>query len=202
MEEVFISYARTDIAFTRRLHDALEERGRQAWVDWEGIPPIDQWLAKIRSAIDEADAFVFVISPDSVASEVCGIELEHAIRQHKRLIPVVYREVEASTVRPELAELNYIFARDVDAFDTACERLITALDTDLKWVQAHTRRLVRAAEWDRAQRDASYTLRGRDLDDFEEWLAQSPDKEPKPTARLCRKFVFEAICAMVSPSDL
>ena len=52
----------------------------------------------------------------------------------------------------------------------------------LVWVQAHTRLLVRTAEWDREDRHASYTLRGRDLDYFEEWLAKSPDKEPKPTA--------------------
>jgi WD40 repeat protein len=183
MEKVFISYARKDSAFVRRLHEALEARGREVWVDWEGIPPVDQWLARIRSAIDEADALVFVISPDSVASEVCGIELDHAVRQHKRLIPVVYREVEAGAVRHELAELNYIFARDDDSFDIACETLIVAIETDLEWVRAHTRLLVRAAEWDREGRDASYTLRGRDLDYFEDWLARSPDREPRATAQ-------------------
>jgi hypothetical protein len=79
---------------------------------------------------------VFVISPDSVASEVCGIELDHAVRQHKRLIPAVCREVEAGAVRHELAELNYIFARDGDSFDTACEPLIVAIETDLEWAGA------------------------------------------------------------------
>ena len=182
MGTVFISYARKDSAFVRRLHDALEARGREAWVDWEGIPPTEKWLAKIRSAIEEADAFLFVISPEAVASEVCGIELDYAIKQHKRLIPVVYREPEPGQVRRELSEINYIFARDTDSFDTACETLITALDTDLDWTRAHTRLLVRSIEWDRESRDASYTLRGRDLDEFEEWLAKSPDKEPKPTS--------------------
>lgn len=180
--ELFISYAREDSEFVRRLYDALKEHGREAWVDWEGIPPTDKWLDTIRSAIDEADAFLFVISPDSVASDVCEIELDHAIKQHKHLLVVIYREVEADTVRRELSEINYIFSRDSDSFDIACEQIITALDTDLEWIRAHTRLLVRATEWDREGRDASYTLRGHDLDEFEAWLARSPDKEPKPTA--------------------
>ena len=87
MGKVFISYSRKDNTFVRRLYDALRERGRKVWVDWEGIPPTDKWLVKIHSAIDEADAFLFVISPDSVSSDVCDIELNHAIKQHKRLVP-------------------------------------------------------------------------------------------------------------------
>ena len=116
---IFISYAREDIAFVHRFHDALEDRGRKSWVDWEGIPPSDKWLARIRAAIDEADDFVFVISPDSVTSEVSGVEVDHANKQHKRLIPAMHREVEEGTVRRELAELNYIFAREEDPFDSA-----------------------------------------------------------------------------------
>ena len=182
MDKPFISYAREDADFVRRLQEALEERGRGAWVDWKEIPPVDKWLAKIRASIDEADAFVFVISPDSAVSEVCGQELDHAIERHKRLIPLVYREAEASAIRRELSELNFIFAREGDSFELACDRLISALDTDLAWVRSHTRLLVRAVEWDREGRDASFTLRGRDLAFFEEWLAKSPGKKPKPTA--------------------
>ena len=181
MHQPFISYAREDIDFVRRLHDALAERGRSAWVDWKEIPPVDKWLAKIRAAIDAADAFVFVISPDSVVSTVCGQELDHAIAGHKRLIPIVCREANASAIRPELSELNYIFARDFDSFASACEQLIGGLDTDLEWVRSHTRLLVRAAEWDREGRDTSFTLRGRDLTFFEGWLARSPEKKPEPT---------------------
>jgi len=182
MSDLFISYAREDTAFVRCLYDALKERGREAWVDWEGIPPIDKWLDSICSSIERADAFLFVISPDSVESEVCKIEFDQALKQHKRLIPVMHREVGAQTIRPELSEINWIFARAEDSFDEACETILKALDTDLEWVKAHTRLLVRASEWDRAHRDSSYTLRGRDLNDFEEWLAKSLDKDPKPIA--------------------
>ena len=41
MQDVFISYARKDKEFVRRLHAALIEAGRDSWVNWEDIPPDD-----------------------------------------------------------------------------------------------------------------------------------------------------------------
>jgi len=181
VDHVFLSYSRKDTDFVQRLHEALEARGRETWADWEGIPPSDEWMARIHAAIDEAEALVFVISPDSLASEVCGQELDYAIAGHKRIIPVVCREPEGS-VREELAKLNWIFARPDDPFEEAQETLLQAVDTDLDWVKAHTRLNVRAREWDRLGREASYTLRGKDLTEFEEWAVKASDKEPKPTA--------------------
>lgn len=84
MDHVFISYARTDIAFVRKLNAALEAAGHETRVDWEGIEPSANWTAKIEGAIDAAKAVVFVISPKSCASTVCGQELDHAIHRNKR----------------------------------------------------------------------------------------------------------------------
>ena len=65
MADVFISYSRNDRDFVHRLHDALTKSNRDTWVDWEGIYPTEEWMDKVRSAIDSAQAFVFLISPDS-----------------------------------------------------------------------------------------------------------------------------------------
>jgi len=181
MADVFISYSRKDQDFVRRLHEALAGQGRDTWVDWEGIPPTAEWMKEIHDAIEAADTFVFVISPDSAASETCKLEVEHAAEQHKRLVPVVYRDVPANVVPEALAKLNWIFFREQDDFNQSFQSLLKALDTDLDWVHDHTRLLVRAAEWDREKRDSSYTLRGRDLKEAEAWLSVSPDKEPTPT---------------------
>lgn len=181
MTDVFISYSRKDADFVRRLHATLEDRGHDGWVDWDDIPPSDIWMERIHAAIDQAQAIVFVISPDSVASPVCAQELDYAISRNKRLIPVFHRDPEAP-VQDDLSRINYVFARTEDPFDTAVDTLIQALTTDLDWVRAHTRLLVRATEWDKAGREASLTLRGQDLTEAENWAAQAPDKDPKPTA--------------------
>ena len=181
MGHFFISYAREDGDFVRRLHDALTGEGRETWVDWEGIPPSDKWMARIEGAIDEADAVLFVLTPDSAASQVCQQELDCAVDHNKRLIPILRREVD-EPVRKELAELNWIFMRDSDPFEVGLSTLIEAADTDLEWVRTHTRLLVRAVEWDRMGREPSLTLRGKDLGAFEDWAAAGQSKEPRPTA--------------------
>ena len=68
MADVFVSYSRRDGAFVSQLHEALRARGKQVWVDVEGIRDAEVFPAAIRSAIESSDAFAFVISPDSVES--------------------------------------------------------------------------------------------------------------------------------------
>jgi WD40 repeat protein len=182
-QEVFISYSRKDKEFVRRLDEELKRRDREAWVDWEGIPPGDTWEKTIYGAIEATHTFIFVLTPDSIASEVCGREIAHAAANNKRLVPIVHRDVAADLVPKSLGELNWIFFRDSDDFEEATGKLISALDTDLKWVRAHTRLLTRAIEWDANGRNNSFVLRGEDLRAAERWLAEAgAQKERQPTA--------------------
>jgi len=182
--DVFISYSRKDREFVKRLDAALQARGRKAWVDWEGIRPAERFMQAIFPAIEGTDTFVFVISPDSVTSDVCGKELAHAAAHNKRMVPIFAREVDAKTVPEPLAELNWVFfCRENDDFDVGTDTLISALDTDLDWVHAHTRLLTRAIEWQAKGKSNSFVLRGEDLRAAEQWLAQAgSDKERQPTA--------------------
>ena len=191
MTDVFISYARKDQPFVRTLCAALEARQRDAWVDWEGIAPTAAWLSEIKAAIDAADTFVFVISPESLASEVCALELDHAVQHNKRLVPLVRREAEGRPVPAALARLNWIFMREQDELDAAVDTLVQALDTDLDHVKLHTRYLQRALQWQARDFDNSDALRGRDLVDAESWLAQSGGKAPQPTS-LHNRYVIDS----------
>src|SRR5215472_14575702 len=67
-QEVFISYSRKDKEFVRRLDEALKRRDREAWADWEAIPPGDTWEKTIYVAIESTHTFIFVLTPDSIAS--------------------------------------------------------------------------------------------------------------------------------------
>lgn len=183
MPDLFISYSRKDKDFVRRLDESLRSRGREAWVDWEDIRPTEDFMQAIYGAIEGVDTFVFVLTPDSVASVVCGREIAHAVAHNKRMVPVVARDVNADTVPEALAKLNWIFCRDCDDIEKATDTLITAFDTDLDWVHAHTRLLTRAIEWEAKGKSNSFVLRGEDLRAAEHWLAQAaPDKERQPTA--------------------
>ncbi|MEL6526056.1 MAG: toll/interleukin-1 receptor domain-containing protein, partial [Chloroflexota bacterium] len=89
MSDVFISYSRRDSAFTQKLHDRLAQNEADVWVDWEDIPATADWWAEIKAAIEAADAFAFLITPNSIRSEVCRDEIEHAVDNNKRFIPLL-----------------------------------------------------------------------------------------------------------------
>jgi WD40 repeat protein len=176
---VFVSYSRRNKPFVQTLVQALQKRGREVWVDWDSIPSGADWWEEIKLGIEVADTMIFVLSPESVASEVCGRELEHALQHQKRLMPVVCKEVDPALVHPELGKINWIFLRDADNFEVGFRSLIAALDADLPYVRTHTRLLVRATEWNARDKDRSLLLRGSDIQEARRWLAESEHKEPQ-----------------------
>lgn len=180
MADAFISYSRIDKTFVEQLHDALEARGKDAWVDWQRIPISAEWEREVYTAIDAAHALVFVITEDSVRSEWCQRELAHATASHKRLIPVVRRHAPDAAVPDALRRLNWLFIREHDDFEAGCAQLVQALDADLEHARTHTRLLTRALEW-QSQRDPSLLLTGDDLARAEAWLPGATGKDPYPT---------------------
>ena len=138
MSDIFISYSRKDKDFVIGLHKTLEAKKREDWVDLEDIPPTAEWRVKIKQGIEGARAFVFVLSPDSMTSPECLKEIDYAAASHKRLIPVVCREVDSRAVPEPLSRLHWIFIREQDDFVKGIDTLLTAVDTDLEWVDAHT----------------------------------------------------------------
>lgn len=189
MPDAFISYSRKNIAFARLLIQALEENEIQAWIDWQDIPPSADWLAEVYQAIEGSDTFIFIISEHSVISEVCGLEIAHAIKNNKRLIPIVVNEVETSKVPAPLDSLQWIFFKQQDQFSTAIQDLLQAIQIDQDWVKKHTRLQNRALEWDRRQRSYPPLLRGQDLSQAEAWISQASGKDPSPTS-LQTEFIF------------
>ena len=186
----FISYSRKDEPFVRRLFEMLKARGRDAWVDWEDILPSAAWMREIRAGIDAAPAVIFVLSPDAIVSPVCKQEIDYALAQNKRLIPVVCRAVKADDVAEAVRELNWMQWAEPDAIEQHADDLLAALDTDLEWVRAHARLLVCAREWETDRADSSRLLRGSELKDYEQRLASiSASQSPQPT-RLQRQFVL------------
>src|SRR5574339_925485 len=93
MAKLFVSYSRKDSIAARKLIEAFKSMGQEVWVDWEAIPPAVDWLEQIFRGIEEADEFIFMISPDSIASEVCKVEVGRAVLNNKRIIPIVLRDV-------------------------------------------------------------------------------------------------------------
>lgn len=191
MARVFVSYSRKNIDFAKLLIGSLQEREMDFWVDWEGIPPTVDWMKEIEKGIEEADCFLAIVSTEWISSKVCREELEIAVRNGKRLIPVVPYEIVWKDVPPALAHLNFIFFRESAEFDQQLQKLLTALETDYDWLQVHRRLQVKSLEWERGNKDNGFLLRGRDLEAAEQQISINATKNPNPTD-LQREYVLKS----------
>lgn len=180
----FISYSRRDSDFVKGLVETLAQAHRNVWVDFDDIAPTADWWKAIRTGIETADSFIFVISPDSVRSEVCQNEIQHAVDNNKRFVPILYRDLieepDKKALHPVISSHNWIFFRDGDDYTAATTKLLNALETDLEHVSEHTRLLVRALEWENKDRNHSLLLNGSEIEHAEAWLALAVSKKPEP----------------------
>ncbi len=182
MSDVFVSYSRRDSQFVGKLAQSIEDRGKQVWLDTEGIADAEVFPQAIRSAIEQSDAFLFVITPAAVESSYCEHEIDYARELGKRIVPVLRVAVPDAELPAEIRDRNWIPFTDQDNYEPSVERLVRALDRDLEHTKEHTRWLVKAIEWDSEGRDKSFLLRGSELKAAEGWLAASPeDADPAPT---------------------
>ena len=185
MSDVFISYSRKDSEFARRLYEAFKAKNKEVWVDFEDIPLSADWWQEIQAGIDAAETFIFILTPDSVRSDICRNEIEHAVQANKRIVPILHREIEEDTdqekIHSKISAHNWIFFRGDDDFDDGFNKLIDAVETDLDHNRTHTRLLVRAKEWSDNHQNKSYLLRDVDLHQAVTWLTEGVTKSPSPT---------------------
>lgn len=210
MTDVFISYARNDSDSVRVIYDALLAQKRSVWIDWHDIPLTAEWWKEITDGIEKSDNFVSMITPSSLASPVCNLEIDCARALNKRVIAILLMETDEKSAHVELvhrelnafqqellagrdllsiardnwkvlAGLNWINFVSVAPFEQKFKDLIDALDTDIAYVHEHTRLLTRANEWYKRGKPATALLRGDELRQAEAWLANSGRKRPYPT---------------------
>ncbi|NET55941.1 MAG: TIR domain-containing protein [Symploca sp. SIO2E6] len=124
MNETFISYSHRDSKFVRRIVNALNDAGINTWFEMEDIRPTTQWKQEILLGVQTCHNFVFIISPDSIASSYCEMELNYALLHNKRLIPVLYKHAEG--IPSALQEPSWIFFHN---FSQGMEDLLLVIES-------------------------------------------------------------------------
>lgn len=171
--EVFISAARDDVDFIRRMTASLASSG---WTPTFEPSEDHDSAAWVQAALVSADAVVFVITPASIASNSCTKELLEAERVCKRVVPVLRRDVDPAYLPQEFKERNLLRAREQDDFDAAMRALVELLNEDEKWTRMHTELLVDANKWNSAGRASRRLLPPAALRQAEAWLAQAGER--------------------------
>ncbi|MEL7481750.1 MAG: toll/interleukin-1 receptor domain-containing protein, partial [Pseudomonadota bacterium] len=174
---VFVSYSRTDLGHAGEIAAGLRFAGFSVLIDEESIERGEAWKAKLEQLIVSADVIVFMVSPQFVKSEMCAWELDRAIENGKRLVPVLLEET--TGVPGELASLNYVRFDEGRSFIAGLETLSRTLKVDLSWIHDHTRLQQRALDWKAAGAEENRLLIGVDVADALNWLeAASSDLPP------------------------
>lgn len=209
--DAFISYSTQDSDFVTALRLALEISGRQVWQDVKELELSAEWWEQIRAGILASDNFLFVVSPSSMSSPVCHLELEYARELNKRLIIVRHQNAQKdqSTLamvdrilkQPylkimtggrdmlRLADQNWdsveaeqnISIRNKDELSSQVPYLVSAFDKDLLYIRQGNILLGRAKEWLDSNNNPSFLLVGSALYAAEEW--KDSGKQPEPTPK-------------------
>jgi Leucine-rich repeat (LRR) protein len=202
--DVFISYSRKDADFARKLNRHLQEAGKTTWFDQESISEGVDFDAEILKGISIAHNFLFIISPDSLASKFCDIEIRHAAVNGKRFIPVLYRESEnapqiINDISPEYAKIHWTKFDDRSKFEDRLIVLIQAIDRDYAHVQAHTKWQQWATEWFENGKNNDFLLNSSAYESAQKWLTEA-DAEQKnpPVTDLQRDFIARSEKAILA----
>jgi hypothetical protein len=118
---VFISYAREDSDYTRRLYAALRRGGVDVFFDIV-LGPGDEWVKRLHDSIEGCFAMVVLMTPESAESRFVTREIRLAQETRRPILPVLVRRSQNLL----LMDLQQIEARDNDpapALLAALERM-------------------------------------------------------------------------------
>lgn len=120
--KVFVSYARRDARIVHPLAERLKRRGVPIWIDAFDIEVGTPWDIAIEQALREATHVLVVLSRASVISQNVLNEVDYAVENRKRIIPIRINEC---TVPFQLRRIQYFdFSQDYDA---AIQQLLLVL---------------------------------------------------------------------------
>ncbi|MBX2862494.1 MAG: TIR domain-containing protein [Leptolyngbyaceae cyanobacterium MAG.088] len=183
--DVFISYSSADADIARKINSALQSQGKTTWFDQESIAAGSvNFQREIYHGIEVSDNFLFILSPRSVNSPYCKLEVDHGARFNKRFITILHQPVNTANLHPQLAKVQWLdFSQQRGNFTTHFNNLIRTLDTDRAYVQSHTKWLQRSLEWQQKNQSDDLLLRGVESAIATQWLqdCQKHQKTPAVT---------------------
>ena len=92
--QVFLSHVSEDRELANYLGERLSESGFQVWWAEERLLPGENWARATGDALEQSDAMIVLVSPDSASSRRVREELNYALGASNyagRVIPVVVR---------------------------------------------------------------------------------------------------------------
>ncbi|MFE7133999.1 SUMF1/EgtB/PvdO family nonheme iron enzyme [Streptomyces sp. NPDC057638] len=137
-KKIFISYQRESAAVARRLHDALQAAGFDAWVDTERIRHTDLWATSIDQALRSADRLVVLLTAKATESREVFNEW-FFFYSHRKPIHVV--RIDGCELHYQLVpfqRLEWTARAGENEWTARTDALVAALRTSFAWPDGHS----------------------------------------------------------------
>ncbi|HJQ35499.1 MAG TPA: toll/interleukin-1 receptor domain-containing protein [Thermoanaerobaculia bacterium] len=124
-QKIFICYSRIDGEFAVRLDHDLDSAGFDSFLDQNDIPAGARWDEFVEKALKESTTVLVILSPSSVASQNVLDEIGYALREGKRVIPVLRKACQVPMRIDRLQHIDF-----TASYDAGFAQLTSALKAD------------------------------------------------------------------------
>ncbi len=195
MADVFISAPSADRTMQERIGKALQRKGITTWTDAD-IKTGQRAREAAKTGILHADNFLFFLSTESVVSVDCLKQLKTAIKNQKRVIPLLIEWVDDYQIPRAARSLKRVDFTDNDTeehFQLDIRDLFKEIKKDYSYYHQHKTLLARALKWEAQNRNESTLLREQMLNRAQTWLTLAEKRDTHKPLDLHREYVNQSL---------
>jgi WD40 repeat protein len=196
LSQVFLAASDTDEAIKDKIRKTLMRESITVWTNKTDIKTGTAFSEAINQGIEGADNFVYLISLDSLKSEYCQQELNLALANNKRIIPLLVAETDLELIPLELKKLQFIDftqSESAEKYRLSADKLLQELKKEPSYYEKHKILLVKARKWQKQNQNPSLLLRGYNRQHFEAWLKGAKKREDYPPLPLQEEFITASL---------
>ncbi|MFN6035994.1 MAG: TIR domain-containing protein, partial [Dolichospermum sp.] len=126
----------------------------------------------------------------------CQQELNQALANNKRIIPLLVAETDFKLIPLELKKLQFIdFTQSENEaeYRFSADKLLQELKKESSYYEKHKILLVKARKWQKQNQNPSLLLRGYNIQHFEAWLKVAKQREDYPPLPLQEEFITASL---------
>ncbi|MBD1217542.1 MAG: TIR domain-containing protein [Aphanizomenon flos-aquae Clear-A1] len=196
LSQVFLAAADKDEVIKEKIRKTLMRESVTVWTNKTDIKTGTAFPEAITQGIEGADNFIYLISLDSLKSEYCQQELNQALANNKRIIPLLITETDFKLIPLELKKLQFIDFTQSESeteYRFSADKLLQELKKEPFYYEKHKILLVKAQKWKRQNENPSLLLHGYNLQHFEAWLKVAKQREDYPSLPLQEEFIIASL---------
>jgi len=192
LTQVFLAASEQDEGIKEKISKTLMRSSLTVWTSKRDIKTGSQFQKAINQGIEGADNFVYLMSSDSLKSTYCQEELDQALANNKRIIPLLIEEVEEKLIPVKLRQLQHIDLtkyKDETQYSLSIDKLLGELKKEPSYYEKHKILLVKALKWQRQNQNPSLLLRGYNRQHFAAWLQVAQQRKTSPPLPVQEEYI-------------